>query len=61
MEWLNNFFTQEPFSLAIPVVIIIAIFVYAARRAHFKHLERIRKIDESYQVHTNSKVPSSRR
>lgn len=59
MEWLNNFFTQEPLSLAIPVVIIIAIFVFAARRAHIKHVERIRKIDESYHTHIISK-PSSR-
>ncbi len=48
MEWLNDFFTQELFSLAIPVVIIIGIFLYAVRRAHFKHLERIRQIDETY-------------
>lgn len=48
MEWLNNFFTQEPLSIAIPVVIIIGVFLYAARRAHVKHLERIRKIDETY-------------
>lgn len=59
MEWLNNFFTQEPLSLAIPVVIIIAIFIYAARRAHIKHLERIRKIDESYHTQIATK-PSSR-
>ena len=58
MEWLNNFFTQEPFSLAIPVVIIIAIFVYAARRAHIKHLERIRKIDESYHTQITTKNSS---
>lgn len=55
MEWLNNFFIQDPLSLAIPVVIIIAIFVYAARRAHIKHLERIRKIDESYHTQITSK------
>lgn len=59
MEWLNNFFTQEPLSLAIPVVIIIAIFAYAARRAHIKHVERIRKIDETYHTQITSK-PSSR-
>jgi len=56
MEWLNNFFTQEPLSLAVPVVIIIGIFIYAARRAHIKHLERIKKIDESYHTHTSSKA-----
>jgi len=58
MEWLNNFFTQEPLSLAIPVVIIIAIFVYAARRAHINHLERIRKIDESYHSQITKKSSS---
>ena len=61
MEWLNNFFTQEPLSLAIPVIIIISIFVYAARRAHIKHLERIRKIDESYHTQINSKASFYRR
>ena len=48
MEWLSNFFTQEPLSLAIPVIIIISIFIYAARRAHIKHIERIKEIDERY-------------
>jgi len=48
MEWLSNFFIQEPLSIAIPVVIIISIFAYAARRAHLKHLERIKEIDERY-------------
>lgn len=48
MEWLSNFFTQEPLSIAIPVIIIVLIFIYAARRAHTKHIERIKKIDEQY-------------
>ncbi|MBL4822193.1 MAG: hypothetical protein JKX90_01535 [Colwellia sp.] len=60
MEWLNNFFTQEPFALAIPVIIIISVFFYAARRAHIKHLERIRKIDERYHIQTISKTSSYR-
>lgn len=55
MDWLNNFFIQEPLSLAIPVVIIIGIFIYAARRAHIKHLERIRKIGECYHIQINLK------
>jgi hypothetical protein len=62
MDWLNNFFIQEPFSLVIPVVIIIiGIFFYAARRAHFKHLARIKKIDESYHIQTTLKIPPHRR
>lgn len=60
MDRLNNFFIQEPFSLVIPVVIIIGVFFYAARRAHLNHLERIRKIDEIYYIQTSSKASSRR-
>jgi hypothetical protein len=60
MDWINKFFIQQPFSLAIPIVIIICIFIYAARRAHVKHLERIRKIDENYHIQTSSKASSYR-
>ncbi|MDX2368955.1 MAG: hypothetical protein QNK36_11205 [Colwellia sp.] len=60
MEWINNFFIQEPFSLVIPVIFIIGVFVYAARRAHIKHLERIKKIDESYHIQTIPKASSYR-
>jgi hypothetical protein len=56
MDWLNNYFNQEPFSLVIPVIIIVGIFFYAARRAHLNHLERIKKIDESYHIQTSSKI-----
>ena len=55
MEWLSEFFIQEPTSIAVPVIIIISVFAYAARRAHIKHIERIRKIDEHYIQHTISK------
>jgi len=48
MEWLGNFFTQEPLSIVIPITLIIGVFIYAARRAHIKHLERLKEIDESY-------------
>ncbi len=54
MEWLSDFFIQEPISIAVPVIIIISIFAYAARRAHIKHLERIKKLDERYIQHTIS-------
>jgi hypothetical protein len=56
MEWLSNFFIQEPFSIAIPVIIIVCIFIYAARRAHIKHIERIKKIDERYIQQNMSKL-----
>jgi preprotein translocase subunit YajC len=61
MEWINNFFIQEPYSLVIPIVIIISIFFCAARRAQKKHVERIKKIDESYRIETNFKPPSNQR
>lgn len=48
MEWLSNFFTEEPFSIIIPIFIIVTVFIYAARRAHIKHIERIKQIDEQY-------------
>lgn len=54
MEWLDKLLSNDFFSLVIPVTIIISIFIYAARRAHFKHLERIRKIDEIYNVRPNN-------
>ncbi len=50
MEWLSNFFNNEPFSIAVPVMLIVSIFIYAARRAHIKHVERIKKIDETYNI-----------
>jgi hypothetical protein len=58
MEWLSNFFTQGPFSIAIPVILIVGIFVYAARRAHIKHIERIKKIDDRYIQQTISRSDS---
>ncbi len=54
MEWLNTLLNNELFSLLVPVIIIISIFIYAARRAHVKHLERIRKIDEIYNIKPTS-------
>lgn len=56
MEWINKFFIQEPIALVILVVIIISIFIYAARRAHIKHLARIKQIEESYYVQISSKA-----
>lgn len=60
MDWINNFLIREPFSILIPVVIIISIFIYAARRAHVKHIERIKKIDKIYNTQINSKTSSHR-
>ncbi len=48
MEWFTEAFSQEPLILFILIAIIISIFGLAARRAHFKHIERMKKIDESF-------------
>jgi len=55
MEWINDFFIQEPSSLTIPIVIIIGVFSYAVRRAHIKHLARIKQIEETYHVQSSPK------
>lgn len=55
MEWLSSFFIEGTYSVAVLVIIIIGIFIYAARRAHMKHLERLKKIDECYVEHVNPK------
>lgn len=52
MEWLKNFFIEEPFSIVIPVILIISILIYAIRRAHFKHVARIKEINERYTQHS---------
>lgn len=56
MEWLSKFFIQGTFSIAFLVIIIISVFIYAARRAHIKHIERIKKIDERYVQHSSCKL-----
>lgn len=48
MEWLSNFFIEGTYSIVFLVILIIGIFIYAVRRAHIKHLERLKKIDERY-------------
>ncbi len=58
MEWLSHIFIQEPLSVAAPVILIVSIFVYAARRAHIKHVERLKQIDERYIQQTVSRSDS---
>jgi len=58
MEWLKNFITEEPFSVIIPIVIIIFTFAYAARRAQIKHIARIKEINERYVQQDGSSADS---
>ncbi len=47
--------SKSKFSLVIPII-ILSIFIYAARRAHLQQIERIRKMDKIYHIQTNSKT-----
>lgn len=57
MEWLTNLLSNEPLFISLPIIVIIGVFIYAARRAHLKHKERIKRIDETY----NPKATFNRR
>lgn len=51
MDWLLRLFSSDSLSilfLITPTLFIIAVFIYSARRAHIKHLERIEKIKQGY-------------
>ncbi|WP_170176733.1 hypothetical protein [Litorilituus sediminis] len=48
MEWIQGALLHEPVVLFALVFIIFAIFIFAARRAHLNHVERMRKIDETF-------------
>lgn len=56
MEWLSDFFIEGTYSIAVLVIIIISVFLYAARRAHIKHVERLKKIDECYIEQSSGKL-----
>ncbi|MCI2284671.1 hypothetical protein L3081_16350 [Colwellia sp. MSW7] len=56
MEWLSNFFIEGTYSIATLVIIIVSVFLYAARRAHIKHVERLKKIDECYIEQSSGKL-----
>lgn len=45
---VKQFFIEGTYSIVFLVILIIGIFIYAVRRAHIKHLERLKKIDERY-------------
>ena len=53
MEWLQNILTQEVFILIFSISLIVSIFAFAARRAHINHIERMKKIDETFNPKDN--------
>lgn len=50
MEWLTNVLLKEHSVLIIAITVVAAIFIYAARKAHINHIEKIKKIDESFNI-----------
>lgn len=48
MEWLTSTLLQEPLILFLSIAIIVSVFLYAARKAHLNHIERMKKIDETF-------------
>ncbi len=50
MEWLSRTLSQEPIVLLISISVIISIFVFAARKAHLNYLEKMKKINESFNI-----------
>jgi len=52
MDWLFTLFSQESWYFVTALVIIFAVFIYATRKEHLKHIERIKKIDQGYNIKT---------
>ena len=48
MEWLATLLKKEVLVLLLFIVIIISVFIFAAIKAHQKHLARIEKIKRDY-------------
>jgi hypothetical protein len=50
MEWLSRTLSQEPAVLTLSIIIVVTIFVFAARKAHLSHLAKMKKIDDSFNI-----------
>jgi hypothetical protein len=48
MEWLSRILSQEPTVLALSITFVVAIFIFAARKAHVNHLAKMKKIDDTF-------------
>ena len=54
MEWLSSFFRGDIYSIVVLMIIIISVFIYAARRAHLKHIQKLKEIEDCYIIEQNS-------
>lgn len=50
MDWLTNVLAKEHSVLIISIVVVVGIFIFAARKAHVNHLEKIKKIDDTFNI-----------
>jgi hypothetical protein len=50
MEWLSRTLSQEPTVLALSIIFVVTIFIFAARKAHSNHLAKMKKIDDSFNI-----------
>ena len=52
MEWLTSAsnLLEEHSVLIISIAVVVGIFIFAARKAHLNHLDRIKKIDDTFNI-----------
>lgn len=51
MDWLlNSALLKEHSVLIISIAVVVGIFIFAARKAHLNHLDRIKKIDDTFNI-----------
>lgn len=49
MDWLTEMSFADLLALIIPVLLIIAVFSFAAIQAHKKHVARLKKIEQDFR------------
>lgn len=49
MEWLNSILEEYSF-LIISIIVVVGIFIFAARKAHLNHLDKIKQIDDTFNI-----------
>ena len=48
MEWLSKILSQEPAALIISISFVVSVFIFAARKAHVNHIEKLKKIENTF-------------
>jgi uncharacterized membrane protein (DUF106 family) len=50
MEWISKILPKEPTVLIISISIVIGVFIVAARKAYLDHIEKLKKIDDTFNI-----------